>query len=114
MSPIRVVPVNSQIAGRLTLPATPTTGPIGGTKTVSPDSRRKSRARSPLNKKSYRSKVPIVRLLRISLIVRSDPSLLGPPAANRACTMVESELTVYTPGLGHFTDDKHLNAPQGA
>jgi len=27
--------------------------------------------------------------------------------------MVDSELTVYT-RLGHFTDDKHLNAPQGA
>lgn len=53
---------------------------------------------SQLSKKSYRSKVPIVRLLRISLIVRSDPSLLSSPAANRACTMVESELTVYVPG----------------
>ena len=54
--------------------------------------------RTPRSRKSYRSICRTICVPRYCLRMRSDPRLVGPPAAYRALSGVDIELTSKAPG----------------
>ena len=66
----------------------------GGINTTSPDCNNKSLVESPLMSKSYKSKVVTNLPARLSCMLRNEPMLLMPPAANNAWVMLDKELNV--------------------